>query len=37
MGHKHDWRYTDRCCAFCANCGAESYHEEIIGGGRDGN
>ena len=30
MSHKHQWRYIDKCCAFCATCEAESYHGEII-------
>lgn len=28
--HNHKWLWIDACCAWCATCGAESYHGEII-------
>lgn len=30
MKHKHKWEEVDRCCAWCATCGAESLHGEIV-------
>jgi hypothetical protein len=31
MKHEHDWQeMTCTCCAWCAECDAESYHGEII-------
>ena len=26
----HNWRFTDKCCAWCVKCEAESYYGEIV-------